>query len=213
MYRRKGSRGLSQKRSLRAQYNYYRKRYVERLAYEQAFKEARGAGTIEGMVKSLFKPQTFDELFEKGITRKRKGITVRVYGEEAVRLKIQSLKRRSSKSELATQYINNYTQAMKKAGYSGIMQLEVRKMLNNLSVDRLTYLLHEEKPRGLPSIEYLYEYSDGYEQKVDLVKQIREVIGLSKDEYGEHELKVIRARTKVLKKYQLEKMKLFDDIV
>ena len=90
MYQRKGSKGLSRKRSLRQQFKYYRTRVIERLAYEQAFKEARGSGTIEGKIATLFKHQTYDELFERGISRKVKGVRVWYKGEEAIKIKIES---------------------------------------------------------------------------------------------------------------------------
>lgn len=206
MYQRKGSKGLSRKRSLRQQFKYYRNRVIERLAYEQAFKEARGAGTTEGKIATLFKHQTYDELFERGITRKVKGVTVRYKGEEAIRIKIESYRRRASKSRLADQYIKNYIQAMKKKGYDWYDRYQVEKMLSALSVDRLTYLINESKPRGLPSIEYIYE-----EDTHTIVEQVENVINLSKSIEGKKDLKRIKERAKRLKKLELEKMRILEE--
>ena len=95
---------------------------------------------------------------------------------------------------------------MKKAGYDWYDRYQVEKMLSRISVDRLTYLINESKPRGLPSIEYVYE-----ESNVDIVAEVKRVIELSESIEGKKDLKRIKERAKKLKKFELEKMKILGD--
>lgn len=204
MYIRKGTKGAKSFKSLRAEYEYYRKRVIERLAYEQAFKEARGAGSVEGRIKTLFKPQTYDELFVKGITRKKKNVTVRYFGEEAVRVKIESFKRRASKTRQADTFINNFTDAMLKKGYTLFDAEKVDRALRSISVNRLTYLINEPPPKGIPSIEFIYEYG----HRENIVEAVKNSIKASKSQDQEQELKHMTKIAKVLAKQQKEKEEL-----
>lgn len=149
-YLRKGGRGLKS-RSLREEYNYYSRRARERVAYEKAFRMVAGFKTGLGL-DELFTPQTYDELFKEGITRKEGNRTVRYTGEEAVRIKIRSYKERASKSKQAEQFISNYCRAMWQAGYQPEEIEEVEELLSSLSIDKLTYLIHT----GLPQITFVY---------------------------------------------------------
>ena len=84
VYNRKGGSGKSG--SLREQFNYYKRQLQNRLIKEQAFKEARGIGTIEARVYTMFKNLNYDQVYKQGITRKVGKKTIRFVGEEAVKI-------------------------------------------------------------------------------------------------------------------------------
>lgn len=201
-YSRKGGRGIKA-RSLRQEYNYYSRRAQERIAWQNALQIVRRGGVVNDYPK-IFTPQTYDELFEKGITRKVNGVTVRYRGEEAVKIKIQSYKQYASKSASADRYIMNYCQAMVNRGYGFDEVEEVYRMLNKLSVDRLTYLIHEPKPYGLPPVEYIY--ATGHER--DIVDRVEEAIELSKTDQGKERIRETIEKAKKIKKNELERLKI-----
>ena len=201
-YTRKGGRGIKA-RSLRQEYNYYSRRAQERIAMQNALQIVRRGGVVNDIPK-IFTPQSYDELFEQGITRKVNGVTVRYKGEEAVKIKIQSYKRYASKSALAENYIMNYCQTMVNRGYLFDDVVEVYGMLKKLSVDRLTYLIHEPKPFGLPPIEYIY--ATGHER--DIVEKVEKAIELSYTKAGRSRIKDTLEKAKKIKKNELERLQI-----
>lgn len=202
-YTRKGGRGIKA-RSLRQEYNYYSRRAQERVAMQNALQIVRRGGVVNDYPK-IFTPQTYDELFEKGITRKINGVTVRYRGEEAVKIKIQSYKQYASKSALADRYIMNYCQAMVNRGYGFDDVEEIYNLLKKLSVDRLTYLIHEPKPYGLPPVEYIYATAG---QERDVVDRVKEAIELSKTGQGIERIRETLEKAKKIKKNELERLKI-----
>lgn len=203
-YIRKGSRGLKVK-SLRQQYNYYVRRAQERVIWQQTFAEASGRKLQEEEYK-LFTPKTYDELFEKGITRKIGDVTVRYEGAEAIRVKIQSLKRYASKSTRAQAYIDNYIRAMSEVGFNYEEREEVRKLLSSLSTDRLTFLIHEPPPFGIPEIAYVYSE----ESKAELIERLRQSIKYSKSPAGRQRLREIQGKTRMLLDINKQKTKIIE---
>lgn len=199
VYNRKGGSGKTG--SLRQQFNYYKRQLRNRLIEEQAFKEARGVGTIEERVHTMFKNIEFDQVFKQGITRKVGSRTVRFVGSEAIKIQITSFRQRASKSYQADLFISNYIDTMIYAGFDEENIDKVEKLLDSCSIDRLTYLIDKGI---LPSIEFLYADIKSEDKIVeDIEKAIR--TGVSKEE-----LDKLRAKKKALVKVIKEKTKIME---
>lgn len=142
-------------KNLRSSFNYYKRQLKRRLINEQAFLLARRGGmSIESMPEVLFKSLSFDELYNKGITRKdSKGNTIRYFGEDAIRMQIDSMRKRGSKTYQSELFVENWLKAAKKAGFSNQGIETARRMLNSVSIDKLTVLAE----RGfVKQIAFLY---------------------------------------------------------
>ena len=198
VYNRKGGSGKTG--TLRQQFNYYKRQLQNRLIKEQAFKEARGVGTLESRIHTMFKNLNYADVYKQGITRKVGHKTIRYVGEEAVKIQIQSLKRRASKSYQTDIFISNYISAMQDVGFDNADIEEVQRMLSKISIDKLTLLIDKGI---LPSIQYVYAEVEGYEEVMDQIKDAIEK-GVTKEELQETKekaknlVKVIKARNKIL---------------
>ena len=188
VYKRKGGSGKSG--SLRQQFNYYKRQLRNRLIDEQAFIEARGGFSFSGKPPTLFKNLDYEQIMTKGITRKVGNRTIRFKGEEAVRIQIESLRKRASKSYQAQIFIDNYINTLYIAGLEPDQIDSIEKLLNKLSIDKLSILIDKGV---LPSIQYVYAESDDpdkvYDDIIDAIDK-----GVSKSELDE-----VRARRKVLR--------------
>lgn len=198
IYSRKGGSGKTG--TLRQQFNYYKRQLRNRLIYEKSFKEARGLGTIEEDINTLFQRFDYKDIYEKGLTRKIGSQTVRFFGEEAIRIQISSFRKRASKTFQVQAFIKNYINSMKKNNFTEDDIQEVEKLLNSISSDRLTLIIDKDI---LPSIQYLYAQaiSTG-----EIMEDIRDAIkkGVSKEE-----LNIVKERTKELIKINKMKDKIF----
>lgn len=189
--------------SLREQFNYYRRRLKNRLLEEQAYKTARGVGTIEERIFTLFDfDKKFNEIYSKGITRKIGDRTVRYTGEEAIKIEIESYRRRASKSEQARIFIGRYVVAMRKVGFSNKGILEAKELLESVTVDRLTYLIDAGY---IPEINYLY--ADVTDEENTLL-EIRDAIlhGVT-----EAELSTVKSKARRIKANIKERLKILDE--
>lgn len=188
VYNRKGGSGKSG--SLRQQFNYYKRQLRNRLIDEQAFIEARGGFSFSGKPPTLFKNLDYEQIMTKGITRKVGNRTIRYKGEEAVRIQIESLRKRASKSYQAQVFIDNYINTLYIAGLEPDQIDSIEKLLNKLSIDKLSILIDKGV---LPSIQYVYAESDDpdkiYDDIIDAIDK-----GVSKSELDE-----VQARRKVLR--------------
>ena len=188
VYNRKGGSGKSG--SLRQQFNYYKRQLRNRLIDEQAFIEARGGFSFSGKPSTLFKNLNYEQIMTEGITRKVGNRTIRYKGEEAVRIQIESLRKRASKSYQAQVFIDNYTKTLSIAGLEVDQIHSIEKLLNELSIDKLSILIDKGV---LPSIQYVYAESDDpdkvYDDIIDAIDK-----GVSKSELEE-----VKARKKVLR--------------
>lgn len=196
-YKRKGGSGRTG--TLREQFNYYKRQLKNRLIQEQAFKEARGAGTIDARIYTTFKNKTFEEVFNEGITRKRKYKTIRLTGYEAVATEIQSMQRRASKSYQAEQFKDNYLQAMLKSDYSPEAIDEVEEALNKISSDKLSTMIDSGV---LPSIEWVYANTTTEDESVE------RIINALEKGVSTKEVQDIRRRAKQLAPLIKEKNKI-----
>lgn len=198
VYNRKGGSGKAG--TLRQQFNYYKRKLENRLISEQAFKEARGVGTIEARINTLFKNLNYDTVFKQGITRKVGSRTVRFVGSQAVEIQIQSLRQRASKAYQIEQFITNYIISMQNVGFSEENILKVERMLESGSIDKLTLLIDKGV---LPSIQFVYSEKLTEEE---LVEEIRNAVknGVTKEElqdvkHKQKELvRVIKAKSDIL---------------
>ena len=188
VYNRKGGSGKSG--SLRQQFNYYKRQLRNRLIDEQAFIEARGGFSFSGKPSTLFKNLNYEQIMTEGITRKVGNRTIRYKGEEAVRIQIESLKRRASKSYQAQVFIDNYIKTLSIAGLEVDQIHSIEKLLNKLSIDKLSILIDKGV---LPSIQYVYAESD------DPVKVYDDIIDAIDKGVSKSELKEVNARKKVLR--------------
>lgn len=188
VYNRKGGSGKSG--SLRQQFNYYKRQLRNRLIDEQAFIEARGGFSFSGKPPTLFKNLDYEQIMTKGITRKVGNRTIRYKGEEAIRIQIESLKKRASKTYQAQVFIDNYINTLYIAGLEPDQIDFIEKLLNKLSIDKLSILIDKGV---LPSIQYVYAESDDpdkvYDDIIDAIDK-----GVSKSELDE-----VQARRKVLR--------------
>ena len=188
VYNRKGGSGKSG--SLRQQFNYYKRQLRNRLIDEQAFIEARGGFSFSGKPSTLFKTLNYEQIMTEGITRKVGNRTIRFKGEEAVRIQIESLRKRASKSYQAQVFIDNYIKTLSIAGLELDQIHSIEKLLNNLSIDKLSILIDKGV---LPSIQYVYAESD------DPVKVYDDIIDAIDKGVSKSELKEVNARKKVLR--------------
>ena len=188
VYNRKGGSGKSG--SLRQQFNYYKRQLRNRLIDEQTFIEARGGFSFSGKPSTLFKNLNYEQIMTEGITRKVGNRTIRFKGEEAVRIQIESLKKRASKSYQAQVFIDNYIKTLSIAGLELDQIHSIEKLLNNLSIDKLSILIDKGV---LPSIQYVYAESD------DPVKVYDDIMDAINKGVSKSELKEVNARKKVLR--------------
>lgn len=199
VYNRKGGSGKSG--SLREQFNYYKRQLDRRLIEEQAFKEARGAGTIEGRIQTLFNEENLNyyKVFNEGITRKKGAKTVRYVGEEAVKIQIGSLKKRASKSYQAERFIENVENAMSIKGFTLSQINRADRLLRSASVDKLTLLIQKGLVKTPPYIYALDTYEDYLDELENALKY-----GVTSEELKEFRTKkkalveVIKRRNKIL---------------
>lgn len=198
VYNRKGGSGKSG--SLREQFNYYKRQLESRLIREQAFKEARGIGTIESKVHTLFKNLDYNKVFNIGLTRKVGNKTIRFVGNEAVQIQISSMRKRASKSYQTDLFIDNYLQSLAEVGFDFDEIDEVLNLLNSISIDKLTLLIDKNI---LPSIQFVYSE---IQSKEEIMQKIRDAVknGVTKEELADVKaktkqlVKVIKARQKIL---------------
>lgn len=156
--------------SLRRQLYDARRQYISRKVAEQAFDLARGAQLLEIDFKGLFQHLDYDEIMSVGITRKdEKGRTIRITGEEAVKIQIMSLKARGNKSNQAERFKTNYLASMKEVGFNNSEIYEARKLLDSVSIDALTLLYKEGR---IKSIEFTYNN----ESKKDTLDSLRNAV-------------------------------------
>lgn len=188
-YQRKGGKGLSGG-SPRRMYNYYQKRAQERHIWETAFASASRRERPGEFTPKLFKSQTYDELFEKGITRLVNGQVERITGERAVRIKTQSYKNVASKSQRAERFINNYILAMERSEYFDELDIEeARKLLSSISGDALSLLARKFI---IPEIAFVYA------EPYKVMKKLRDAIKVARSKDFREELREVRARAKAL---------------
>ena len=197
VYNRKGGSGKSG--TLREQFNYYKRQLQNRLIQEQAFKEARGIGTIEARVYTLFKNLNYDQVYKQGITRKVGYKTIRFIGDEAVKIQIASIRKRASKSYQTDLFIDNYLTAMEGVGFDDRFIDEAERLLSSISIDKLTLIIDKGI---LPSIQYLYAEVISQEE---IMQEIKDAVksGVTKEE-----LEAVKKRRKELAKVIKEKAKI-----
>lgn len=186
-YNRKGGGGKSG--SIKEIFNYYKRQLDKRLIEEQAFKEARGVGTAEGRIHTLFAGKTYEQVYNEGITRKVGNKTVRYKGIQGVVLEIESMRKRGSKSYQADAFIKNYAKAMQSKGYSSESIYKVENELRSTSIDKLTLLLDTGK---VPSIQWVYAGTESEEESVERI-----INGLTKGTTSE-EVRNLRKTAKKL---------------
>lgn len=205
LYIRKGGSGRTG--SLRQQFNYYKRRLQNRLLEEQSFKEARGQGSIESRILSLFKQEnlSYEKVFEEGITRKRGNVTVRIKGMEAVATQIQSMRARASKTLQADLFIRNYVHTLRLQDFDAKSLGEVEKLLKSVSVDKLSVLIDKGV---LPSIQFIYANGE-YLAESDEEEFLQELRNAITSGVSTEEMKVIKQRTKAIKEANKIKYKEF----
>ena len=170
VYNRKGGSGKSG--SLRQQFNYYRRQLQNRLIKEEAFSRARTKGrTPEQRPYNLFKRMDYDDIIKRGISRKQGWKTVTFTGEEAVRIQIQSMKNRASKSYQSEAYISNYLSAMVEVGFDYEYVDEAERLLKNVSTDKLTIMIQQNI---IPQIYFIYTQDSDQEQE-EFMEKLRNV--------------------------------------
>lgn len=189
MAQRKGGSGFTG--SPREAFNYYKKQLRRRYAEEQAGREALGKGTLEAFPQNIFKRLDYKSVFEEGITRKRNGVTVRITGEEAVQLQIESMRARASKSFQTDRFIQNYMKGVNHVfeGEDPTKIAEIERLLRSVSIDKLTLLLDKD---AVPQIRYLYMTEESIEE---VTEHLREVL---KSGTTSQEVKQFRERRKAL---------------
>lgn len=202
-YLRKGGSGKTG--TLKQQFNYYKRRLQNRLIEEISFKEARGAGSLESKIITMFSDENlnYEKVYKEGITRKRGNLTIRYTGEEAIAIQIQSMQRRASKSYMAQHFINNYMSALYKQDFDPEYAQRVKDILESVSIDKLTYLIDKGL---LPSIQFIYvngkvqALSDEDEFLQDLKDAIEK--GITKEELKEYRYKAKRYKMVNLIKFK-----------
>ena len=163
-------------KELRRIFNYYRRQLEKKIAMESELHKAIHKVEIEP--ETTFKKFSFDEVYEKGVSRKnpRTGRTEKYFGEEAVRIQIQSFKRRASAQYMRNTFQKNYVKAMRDNGYSeeSIRYFETR--MRGVSTRVLTYLLREGR---FPDIYFLYTTSKNPMLNELFMEELNNALGIS----------------------------------
>ena len=189
VYNRKGGSGKSG--SLRQQFNYYRRQLQNRLIKEEAFSRARTKGrTPEQRPYNLFKRMDYNDIMQRGISRKQGWETVTITGEEAIRIQIQSMKNRASKSYQSEIYISNYLSAMVEVGFDYEYIDEAERLLKSVSTDKLTIMIQQNI---IPQIYFLYTQDSNQEQE-EFMEELRNVF--KKSVPSTKEVREIKQRAK-----------------
>ena len=174
VYNRRGGSGKSG--SLRQQFNYYKRQLQNRLIKEEAFSRARTKGrTPEQRPYNLFKRMDYNDIMQRGISRKQGWETVTITGEEAIRVQIQSMKNRASKSYQSETYISNYLSAMVEVGFDYEYIDEAERLLKSVSTDKLTIMIQQNL---IPQIYFLYTQDSDDEQE-EFMEELRNVFKTS----------------------------------
>ena len=196
-YTRKGGSGKSG--TLRQQFNYYKRQLKNRLMHEQAFKLARGV-TDESVIKTMFKRLDYEDIMKNGITRKVGNTTIRIKGELAIKVQIESLKQRASKSFQAEQYITNYYKSLEKVGMPIQYAIQIYDRMKKLSADKITYLLDSGRLKQIA-----YVYAEGEKDWGLLFDEIMD--NLTEIDENKEFWNALKTREKFLYKQEVEKEK------
>ena len=164
--------------------------------HEQAFKLARGVSD-ESVIKTMFKRLDYEDIMQNGITRKVGNTTIRIKGELAIKIQIESLRQRASKTFQTELYINNYIKALKNKYMPDYMVEKIESKMRSMASDKITYLLDKGI---LKQIAYIY----GADEMLILYNEIMNGLraGIDKEEW-----KQIQARKKFAYKQEVEKEK------
>lgn len=140
--------------TLQEQFNYYKKRLNERLLEEEAMQRARGRYITDTTPQSFFKKLDIDEVYNKGVWRRTKGGKLKLYtGDKALKIQIESMRRRASKVYMKNLYIDNYIKALRKVYPHSRKTKEIEKQLRKLTYDELTFMINTGR---LKSISFIY---------------------------------------------------------
>lgn len=205
--------------TLKQQYNYYFKKFKEQRIKSQALAVAQGQ-VYETKPPTMFKKLDYNELMTQGVTRKVKNKTVRFYGEEAVRLQIESLKRETNRYAKKQAFIDSYIEILENLDGDPYLIESLRSKLEHLSVDRLNILIRQgyiDTPRYMYQIEDVNGFIQnqinnltkrGYTEKATQIrKDIIELKSIKK------KTKRQKTRIKTLeKRFRAEQSKFFEKI-
>lgn len=193
-YTRKGGSGKSG--TLRQQFNYYKRQLKNRLMHEQAFKLARGVSD-ESVIKTMFKRLDYEDIMQNGITRKVGNTTIRIKGELAIKIQIESLRQRASKSQQTEIFIRNYQKSLENVGMQQEQVEKIVKKMRSMSSDKITYLVD----KGIIK-QIAFVYANGEDDMDYVYEEIMDGLraGIDKEEW-----KQIQARKKLAYKQEKEK--------
>ena len=186
-------------KKLKRQFNYYVKRLNETMLNERTFIVARG-GAMTDRPSNLFKNLNFNKLIEEGLTRKIKGKTVRITGVEAVKIQIQSLKNRTSRSIQNRRFIDNYLTSLNKIGMDPLQIKAVENALKRTPIDKIKYLTSKNL---LPDIYRNYASASDTDK---LYNEITRVLNTRKDNQKlmkqiNNEYRTIKSKQKLIKEH------------
>lgn len=205
--------------TLKQQYNYYLNKFKEQRIKSQALAVAQGQ-VYETKPPTMFKKLDYNELMTQGVTRKVKNKTVRFYGEEAVRLQIEGLKRETNRYAKKQAFIDSYIEILENLDGDPYLIESLRNKLEHLSVDRLNILIRQgyiDTPRYMYQIEDVNGFIQdqinnltkrGYTEKATQIrKDIIELKSIKK------KTKRQKTRIKTLEKqFRAEQSKFFEKI-
>lgn len=186
-------------KKLKRQFNYYVKRLNETMLNEITFIVARG-GAMTDRPSNLFKNLNFNKLIEEGLTRKIKGKTVRITGVEAVKIQIQSLKNRTSRSIQNRRFIDNYLTSLNKIGMDPLQVKAIENALKRTPIDKIKYLTSKNL---LPDIYRNYASATDTDK---LYNEITRVLNPRKDNQKlmnqiNNEYRNIKSKQEVIKEH------------
>ena len=205
--------------TLKQQYNYYLDKFKEQRIKSQALAVAQGQ-VYETKPPTMFKKLEYNQLIEQGVTRKVKNKTVRFYGEEAVKLQIESLKKETNRYAKKQAFIDSYIEILENLDGDPYLIESLRSKLEHLSVDRLNILIRQgyiDAPRYMYQIEDVNGFIQdqinnltkrGYTEKATQIRQnIIELKSIKK------KTKRQKTRSKTLEKqFRAEQSKFFEKI-
>lgn len=186
-------------KKLKRQFNYYVKRLNETMLNERTFIVARG-GAMTDRPSNLFKNLNFNKLIEEGLTRKIKGKTVRITGVEALKIQIQSLKNRTSRSIQNRRFIDNYLTSLNKIGMDPLQVKAIENALKRTPIDKIKYLTSKNL---LPDIYRNYASATDTDK---LYNEITRVLNPRKDNQKlmnqiNNEYRNIKSKQEVIKEH------------
>lgn len=172
------SKRQQRKYTVRSQFEKAVNDYKKSVAERQALYDVMNVGTTEQALVTSYTKLNYERLKKEGTYRiegnaKEGYRRVEYFGDDAIKLQIESLNKMSSKELRKDTFIRNYVNEMRKVGYNLGERENVRRLLKEFSADELNVAIIAGT---IPDIYWIYDSNgsdDEYNEIVDKIKKSR----------------------------------------